>query len=287
MRTHATIYLVISGILWGTGGLIGTVLSQLTGLSPLSVAAYRLLAGGVLIVSYLALTRRRRPSGRAAWTRIAVIAVLSAQFQSCYFAAISLTSVSLATLITIGAAPVIVQVADVVRGRGSGRGAVLTTGLALVGLVLLVGEPGGGFSAGAMLASALLSLLAAAGFATVTVVCTRPVPGLDDLTATGYSFVLGGLPLLVAAAAVGRVGFGLTPASIGLVLALGIGPTAVAYTAYFRGLRGAAAHTGALVTLLEPLTSMVLAVLILGDRLSPAGLAGAVILGVAVLRAVW
>ena len=300
MRAHSsksTIYLVISGILWGTGGLIGTVLGQLTGLSPLAVAAYRLLVGGLLIVGYLVLagrrrssgqrglTRRRRPSGRGAWTRIAVVGLLSAQFQSCYFLAISQTSVSLATLITIGAAPVIVQVADAFRGRGSGRGKVLTTMLALLGLALLVGVPGAGFSEGAMVASAALSLLAAAGFAAVTMIGTRPVPGLDDLTVTGYAFLLGGLPLLLAAALVGRVGCTLDPATVGLVAALGTGPTAVAYLAYFRGLRGAPAYTGTLVTLLEPLTSAVLAVLILGDRLSAAGIAGAVILGLAVIGA--
>ena len=62
--------------------------------------------------------------GRAAWTRITVIGLLAAIYQSCYFTAVSLTSVPLATLVTIGAAPVIVLGADRVTGRPAGRLAV-------------------------------------------------------------------------------------------------------------------------------------------------------------------
>jgi DME family drug/metabolite transporter len=74
------------------------------------VAAVRLLAGGALIVAFRVIPGRRWPSGRAAWSRVAVTGVLAATFQAAYFSAVSLTSVSLATLVTIGATPVIVQV---------------------------------------------------------------------------------------------------------------------------------------------------------------------------------
>jgi len=61
------------------------------------------------------------------------------------------------------------------------------------------------------------------------------------------------------------------------------GPTAVAYTLFFRGLRTAAASTAALLALLEPLTGAILAASILGERLSATGIAGAVILAAAVI----
>jgi len=44
-----------------------------------------------------------------------------------------------------------------------------------------------------------------------------------------------------------------------LVAALGSGPTALAYTLYYRGLRSASPTTAALLTLLEPLTAALLA----------------------------
>jgi drug/metabolite transporter, DME family len=276
------LYLITSGLLWGTGGLTGSLLSRVAGLSAMSVAACRLTAGGVLIVAFLAVTGRRWPSGRAAWTRIAVVGVLAALYQSCYFTAVALTSVALATLVTIGTAPVIVLGVYRVTGRPAGRRAAVAACLALAGLALLVGLPSG-FSQTAVLASAGMAVVAAAGFAAVTLIGARPVPGLDDLTVTGFGFALGGLILMPLAAALGGLSFRPGPEAVGLLIALGVGPTAVAYTLYFRGLRRAAASTAALLALLEPLTGAVLAALVLGQRLSAAGIAGAAILVAAVL----
>jgi DME family drug/metabolite transporter len=283
-RSHL-LFLVLSGLLWGTGGLTGTEFGHLTGLSPLAVAACRLLAGGglIVVVRTVALPAGRRwPAGRAAWIRIAATGLLAAAFQGCYFSAVSLTSVSLATLVTISGSPVIVQVAERIRGRGD-RGTGGTTVLALCGLGLLVGVPSGGFGYTAVLASAGLAALAAAGFATMTLLGASPVPGLDDLTVTGFGFALGGLVLVPFAALTG-LAFRPAPAAIGLLIALATGPTAVAYTLYFRGLRGAPPGTAALLALLEPLTATMLAALLLGERLSVTGLAGAALLLAAVLR---
>jgi DME family drug/metabolite transporter len=267
--------LVAAGLLWGTGGLTGSLLGRSSGLPALSVAAYRLSAGGGLIIVFLVLTGRAWPSGRAAWTRVTAIAGLAALFQSCYFTAVSLTSVSLATLVTIGSAPVLVLAAERVRGsRRTGRLAGCATGLALTGLALLAGLPSGGFPESAVLASAGMALISA-----------RPVAGLDDLAASGFGFALGGLVLLPVAAAFGGIGFTPGPVTLGLLAALGTGPTAVAYTLYFRGLRAVPAGIAALLSLLEPLTGTVLAALILGDRLGPAGIAGAVILAMALILA--
>src|ERR1700759_5081372 len=275
--------LVTSGLLWGTGGLTGSLLGRVAGVSGSPAAACRLTAGGVLIVCYLTATRKSWPSGRAAWARITVIGLLAAIFQSCYFAAVSLTSVPLATLITIGAAPVIVLGAERAIGRRAGRLAVLTTGLAVTGLGLLVGLPSG-FRESAVLASAGMAVLAAVGFAAITLISMRPVAGLDDLAVTGFGFTIGGLLLMPAA---GLAGGGMTfrpgLAAIGLLVALGTGPTAVAYTLYFRGLQTAAASTAARLALLEPLTGAILAALLLGERLSATGIVGAAIIGAAVI----
>jgi DME family drug/metabolite transporter len=300
-RSSGLLCLVAAGLLWGTGGLTGTLLGRTAGLSPMAVAAYRLTAGGMLILVFLAMSGRRGvpgrcgvpgrygvpgrcrvPAGRAAWTRIAVIGALAALFQCCYFWAVWFTSVSMATLVTIGSAPVIVQVASRMLGRPSAARPAATC-LALAGLALLVGLPASGLRESAVIASAGLAVVAASGFATLTLVGGSPVAGLDELTAIGYGFTAGGTALMVVAAVAGSVTFTPGPAAIGLLIALGAGPTATAYTLYFRGLRTMPASTAALLSLLEPLTGTVLAVLILGNRLDLAGIAGAAILSIAVV----
>src|SRR3984957_3457565 len=137
--------LAFAGLLWGTGGLTGSLLGATAGLSPLWVAALRLLTGGALIVTFRVVPLRRWPAGRAAWARVAVTGLLAATFQAAYFSSVSLTSVSLATLVTIGATPVIVLAAELLLGRRRlDRSGVTRTALALAGLGLLVGPPAGG-----------------------------------------------------------------------------------------------------------------------------------------------
>ena len=278
--------LVLAGLLWGTGGLTGTLLGRAAGLSPLSVAALRLLTGGALIVAFRVIPGRRWPAGRAAWTRVALTGLLAATFQAAYFTSVSLTSVSLATLVTIGATPVIVLGAELLLGRRRlDRSAVTRTALALTGLGLLVGLPTGGYSPVAVLEGAAMALLASAGFAVLTLAGATPVPGLGEETVTGLGFTVGGLILIPLAVVTGGLAFRPTAAALGWLAALAIGPTALAYTLYFRGLRTAPASTGALLSLLEPLTATVLSVALLGNRLSPTGIAGAVLLAAAVISA--
>jgi DME family drug/metabolite transporter len=271
--------LIISGLLWGTGGLLGSLLGRTGGLSPLAVASYRLTVGGVLIVAVLILSgrlsARHRPHGWPAWRRILVLGLLTASYQGCYFAAVSLTSVSLATLVTIGSAPVLVLAVERATGRRRhDRRTSVTVVLALAGLGLLVGLPAGGANP----AGAVLALMSAAGFATISLLGKRSVPGLDDLTMTGLGFAVGGSLLAALAGPTTGLGFQPHASTICLLIALGAVPTAIAYTLYFRGLRVSAASTGALMALLEPLTGTVLAAMVLGDRLSVAGISGAVLL---------
>jgi drug/metabolite transporter, DME family len=110
-------HLISSGVLWGTGGLLGTLLGRTAGLSPVAVATYRLVTGGAVLVSRLILCRQSIPRTRAARVRIAVLGQLFAVYQACYFEAVSLSSVSLATLVAFGIAPVLVMSAERSCGR--------------------------------------------------------------------------------------------------------------------------------------------------------------------------
>ncbi|MEU2176593.1 EamA family transporter [Nocardia sp. NPDC019219] len=279
------VHLVGAGFLWGTGGLLGTLVHRATGLPPVSVATCRLAVGGLLLVVLLVGTRRPWPRDPSAWRRIGAVAVLAAVFQAAYFGAVAASSVSLATLITIGVSPVVVAGLEHVTGRQAvDRRRAVTIGIALGGLALLVGAPTGRAGAGALLVGAALAAVAAVAFATVTVLNAAPVPGLDAMTTTGLGFT-GGAVLLVPLAALGGLTFDPTPAGLALVLMLGLAPTAVAYTLYFRGLAEAGPGIAAVLALLEPLTGAALAAVVLGERLTAPGLIGAALLIVALLLA--
>lgn len=279
-RGRSALVLLFAGILWGTGGLSGSFLATEAGLRPLPVAAYRLLAGGFCAIAILAGTGGLRGMvwSKPAVCRILVSGVLLCLFQSCYFASVSLTSVSLATMITIGSVPVLVVLATAVRERrGPGTSALVSIGVAVAGLVLLTWSPQGLGSGGRPALGVLLALVCGSGFATLTLVLRRPVEGLDPWRTTAFALLAGGL-LLTPAALWSGMALPLRPAVIAAALYLGLGPTALGYALYFRALRRAHPVVAALSTLLEPLTAAALSAIVLGDRLGFAGWCGAALM---------
>ncbi len=269
--------LVVGAVVWGTSGLSGAALAE-DGLGPVSVATDRLAIGGGLVLVALAAVGRlhRVPTTRPVLTRVLVTGVLAATYQGAYFAAVALGSVSIATLVALGAAPVMVAAASAVLDRRLPAPRVMVAiGLALVGLVLLLGAPAGGAQP---VFGAVLALVPAAAFAAMTVVNRTPITGLGPLELTGVSFTLGALLLAPIALVAGG---GWRPSGLGSVavlLWLGVGPTALAYGAYFAGLRTVPGTTASLIALLEPLTAAVGAALLFGERIPVPGLVGAALL---------
>ncbi|MCL3862665.1 DMT family transporter [Actinotalea sp. K2] len=274
---------VLGAVLWGTGGVIGAVLAELGALPALAVASLRLTGGGLVMLGVLAvLGRLRMAATRDVVVRVGLVAVLAALYQGSYFAAVERGSVSVATLVALGAAPVMVAGWTVVRERRRPPGRIVgALALALAGLGALTWPLGAGGAPGG--SAMVLALVAAGAFATLTVVSRRQVPGLGPLVTTGVAFTLAGL-LLAPALLRGGGALVAQPAGVWLLVGLlGVVPTAAAYGAYFSGLRTVPATTATLVALLEPLTAACLAALVLGDRLGPLGTAGGVALAVAVI----
>ena len=282
-------FLVIAGVSWGTAGTLGTLLVRASGLSFLGVASLRTLVGGALLLAFLLVIGRfRTPRGWPAVRRVAALAACSAVYQLAYFTAVGLVGVSIATLVTIGSTPVMVAVVDVAMGRHRwDRRLAAALVMAGVGVGLLAGVPPAGLDAGRLVLGSVAALVAGVAFALISLVGARPVAGFADASGTGLALMLAGVAVLPAAAASGPVTVPLTPASVGLVVALGLVPTAAAYLAYLRGLRTESSTTGALVALLEPVTGMVLAAAVLGERLGLAGLVGAALLLGSVAVAAW
>ncbi|HEX2131183.1 MAG TPA: DMT family transporter [Actinophytocola sp.] len=276
-RTSALL-LALAGVLWGTGGLAGALLQSAGQLGPVPVAAYRLLVGGLVATAVVAvLGHLRHLRGRLARRRLVATGVLLAEFQAAYQVAVERISVSLATLVTIGCVPVFVAAGSAWRERRlpAPRTSVAIS-TSLVGLVLLLGSPAAGADGWRTVSGVGMSLLAGAGFATLTLVTARPVAGQPAVTSVGL--LLGGVLLIPFAWGQG-LALPVTAEVLVLTAYIGVVPTAVAYGAYVLGLRHATATAAALATMLEPLTATLLAVAFHDETLTPAGFVGAALIG--------
>ena len=107
---------------------------------------------------------------------------------------------------------------------------------------------------------------------------------MEAAAVTGVSTLVGALALAPLAWAAG-LGANARPATLAAVAYLGVVTTAVAYQLFYAGMRTTSGSAAAVLTLLEPLVAAALAVAVLGERLTPAAVAGGVLLLGAVLVA--
>jgi drug/metabolite transporter, DME family len=285
---HGFLLVVLAALCWGTSGFSGKIVADRTGLGPLDIAWHRMAIGAVVLLIAFTLTRRRRAAGtagnvptltRGTAARLVLVAAGLGAYQSAYFAAVASAGVSIATLVALGLAPLLIAVGATVLGHGRpDRATVVALVVALVGLVLLVGISAGADSGTTVVLGALLAVGSALGYAVVTL-AGAGVPAGIPVTLAGFA---GGALLLTPVALATGLRFTTDPVALLVLLYLGAVPSALAYGMFFSGLRSVPGAVASIVTLLEPLTATALATAFLGERLSPGALAG----GLLVLAAV-
>ena len=276
---------VLASLCWGTSGVSGKIVAERTDLGPLDIAWHRMAIGAVVLLAGYALSHRRRraapagPLARGTKARLLLIGAGLAAYQLAYFAAVATAGVSVATLVALGLAPILIAVGAALLGHGRPDGATVAALVtALVGLVLLVGITAGADSGTTVILGALMAVGSALGYAVVTLAGTG-VPAGVPVTLVGFA---GGALLLTPVALIVGLRFTTEPTALAVLLYLGAVPSALAYTMFFTGLRTVPGAVASIVTLLEPLTATALATAFLGERLAPAALAG----GLLVLAAV-
>ncbi len=275
---------VLAALCWGTAGVSGRIVSERTDLGPLDIAWHRMAVGAVVLLAGYLLTRRRRepvtvPLTRSVAARLGLVAAGLAVYQLAYFAAVATAGVSVATLVALGLAPLLIALGGTALGSGRpDRATFAALAVALVGLALLVGLTAGASAGTAVLLGALLACGSALGYAVVTL-AGGDVPAGVPVTLVGFA---GGALLLTPVALAAGLSLTTEPVALATLLYLGAVPSAAAYALFFRGLQTVPGAVAGIVTLLEPVTATVLATVFLGERLPLGALAG----GLLVLTAV-
>lgn len=283
MPARAVLAVLLAAGLFGTTGT-----AQALGPSaatPLGVGAARLVVGGLALLAVLPLAGVRPAQAVALWrTRTGLVAGLcTALYQLCFFAGVQRAGVAVGTLVAIGSGPVLTGLLAGRRlGERPGGAWLAATGLCLAGLGLLV--LGGGAADRPDLAGVGLALLAGGSYAAYTVLAKEQLDaGHAPAAVMAAAFGLGGL-LLVPVLLSQPLGWVAGPSGAVLVLYLGLVTTTVAYLLFVRGLAVLPAGPVTTLVLAEPVVATTLGVLVLDERLSAPGAAGAglVLLGLAV-----
>ena len=275
--------MVVSALFFGTLAVL-TPLAYRGGATPLPLLAWRFLFAAMLLgAAALSRSRRALAVPRSDLARYSALAVTGYGLASiCYFFALKWAPASVVAVL-LYTYPAMVVLASWVLGtqKPSWRQAlaVLVT-FAGVALVLNPFQPDATVSTKGF----VLGLGAAAGYTLFNLLSARWLPGRSRLVLMTYTF---GIAAIFVAFVTLAAGQSLSPAAwepsvwvlLGLIVLV---PTFGAVLLYLEGIRGLGPSQAAVISTLEPLFTIALAAVVLGERLAPIQWAGAalVLLGV-------
>ena len=296
---RGALFIAFASLLWGTTSIVAKFLFADTDLQPLTLGLMRLVVAlpffwllmkGELDRAATATSTRKRlwPAlGRKGLLVLASLGLFQAFYQGSYLMAVDMIGAGIATLISLCLPPVMVAIlAAPLLGERPRLVTVIALLAAIAGTGMLVAsdiDTAGSFR----LAGILMALLAATVYTGFNMTSRYNSAGTPVFTTAFVCFLVAALLLLPPVWLSG--GFA-DLASLGLkewlmVIYIGVVPTCLGYVCFFTGMKTTPATLASIIVTLEPLFVALLAWLILGEILGVIGIAGAIILTLAVVVA--
>jgi len=275
--------LVLASLLWGTTGTAASFLPD--SVSPLAVGASTMTVGGLLlfVVSARAAIAAIRDATARRWLLIGAIGVFV--YPLAFYTSMDLAGVAIGNVISLGTGPVFAALLEWLfeRHRLSALWAACTA-VAIVGIVLLAlgGHGAVAASGNSVLAGVGFGIVAGLAYALYTYASSRAIrTGQAARGVMGGMFGFGAVALLPVLLVLGAPLLQ-SPLTVSIAAYLAIGPMFVAYLLFGIGMRTLRSSTATTITLLEPFVATLLAVIVVGERLDPAGWIGLLLILAAV-----
>lgn len=275
--SRGVLAILAASIIWGT---TGTAASFAPAVSALAIGAFAMGTGGVLLMLNALGELQRDRVLLLTQRRSLLLGGLSvAIYPLAFYSSMRLSGVAVGTVISIASAPLFTVLLEwLISGRRISLRWGFSFVLGALGIALLaLGRAADESAAASSLTTWLgagLGLLAGLTYATYSWVARHMIEqGVGSRSAMAGMFGIAALLLLPSLAFTGHNLFSTaTHASVALYMALV--PMFIGYLCFSYGLRYIAASTATLITLLEPVVAVLLAVLVVGEWLAPVGWAG-------------
>ena len=268
---------LFAALVWGTTGTVATLAPSV---GPAAIGACAMGLGGLMQAALAGRgIRASLPALARHWRLLLAGGLAVAIYPLAFYGSMRLAGVTVGTVVTIGSAPLLSTLLEVALDRSRlSRRWLLGALVGVSGMVLLCLAKGGahpGTAGGdAALPGIALGLLGGLTYALYSWSARRVMlGGVRPPVAMGATFGIGGLlllPLLVATGGPFLVSWG--NAAVGLYMA--VVPMFLGYLSFGYGLARIPASTATTLTLTEPVVAAMLAMAVVGERLTPAGWLG-------------
>lgn len=276
--------ILLTAVLWGT---TGTAATFAPGAGPLAIGAAALGVGGLLQAAIaLPALRRSRRALRSHAGLVAAGAAAVAVYPLAFYSSMHLGGVAIGTVVSLASAPLASGVLERVLERRPLSRWWMTAALLGVlgsGLLCLSRDGRSGASAADTAAGIGLGLVAGATYALYSWVVHRLMGhGVGRAASMGAVFGAGGALLLPVLALTGAPLLA-TGQAFAVAAYMALVPMFLGYFLFGVGLARVRPSTATTLTLTEPAVAAVLAVVVVGERLTGAGWTGLAVLAAALV----
>jgi probable blue pigment (indigoidine) exporter len=254
----------IAPVAWGTNYFVTH--EQLPAGYPLYGAVFRALPAGLLLLA----VARQRPKGGWWWKSLVLGLLNTSVFFTLVYVAAQALPTSLASMIMATSPVMLMLLAWLINAERPGSAALIGAVIGIGGACLMLATAAVSVDLVGVLASIAAMALSSLGY----ILAKRWAGEVDVLASTSWQLTWGGLLLLPFA-----VFFEGAPPTLSLNATLSFAyvtvvATAIAFAAWFAGLKHLPAATVGLIGLLNPVTGVLLGTLIAGDGLTGQQVAG-------------
>ncbi|HYM49706.1 MAG TPA: DMT family transporter [Candidatus Limnocylindrales bacterium] len=265
--------ILLSGCCFGTLGIFGKVAYRL-GLTTPQLLTYRFAAAAVLLWAVTAIIRQRLPSRRVL-VGAAIMGAIGYVGQSAsYFSALHFIPASTTALLLYTYPVAVTLLAALFFGEPLRWSKLVAVALAFLGTLFVVQAQ----LRGAAPIGIVLGLGAAAIYSAYILYGSRLLPGVPPVSATACIMTAAAIVWIGYAGGTGQIAIAWTGARLALLAGFVVIGTAVPVLAFIMGLGLIGASRAAILSTSEPASTVVLAVILLGESASPLQYLGGVLI---------
>ncbi|WP_085247804.1 DMT family transporter [Gilliamella mensalis] len=274
-RYLGSLAVVLASILWGTTGTVATFAPSL---SSLFIGAVAMGIGGILqcvLAIPQIIKERDLLIQHISFLIVGAVAVMI--YPLAFYSSMRLSGVTIGTVVSIGSAPILSAIIEYVKGDFRlTRRWFIGAMFGILGMILLSFSENHSITIenNHIIFGILLGLIAGFTYALYSWSARQlMLKTISTTSAMGATFGCGGILLIPVMVLTGSGLFdSLTNISVCVYMALI--PMFLGYLCYGFGLSKISASTATTITLLEPVIAAVLAILVVGERLSVIGCSG-------------
>ncbi len=251
--------IIIASILWSTAGIFGRMIA---GMSALSIIFYRVALAFIMLFIVLLLSGNlNKIRFRGKKTYLVLFSLLQVATMLAYFEAILKASVSVAVLLLYTAPAYVTVLSPLLLKEKATRKGLLALILSISGILLIVDPEKLDLTRSIGIIAGIFSGISYA----LEIMTSKYISSTySGYTQAFWSFAIAILVLLPVSLAPTEP----VSSNINYLLLLAIFPTVIAVPLYFNGLKKVSAASASILGLIEPLSAVILAILILNEKIS-------------------